>query len=307
MATEVSSIDDLLAGVSQPSATTVPAPVEEPVSYDMADEIDSPSYDEPPQQGDILDQKPQNQTQDDAQDEPAEDAQDTQEIDDYGNPKAAPRTYTEEEVNERINKAVRDRLARERGNQTPAEQAATQAKAAEFEYDPDSKESWQSQLEQFVEKTVSKMGQKEAQRKQQERDMQAQQEFQERFTNGMDRFGDFKEVVGAQPISDPMTYALRGMKDPAAFIYAASKRAPQEIQRISRLEDPYAQMVEMGKLEERMRKQPMTTKAPRPVTRTTEDLSSAPQKKKTEPSIEDLIAHADAKRRAQLTSRRGRG
>ena len=123
----------------------------------------------------------------------------------------------------------------------------------------------------------------------------------------MDRFSDFKDVVGSQPITDPMTYALRGMNDPSAFIYAASKRAPQELQRISNISDPYVQMVEMGKLEERMRKTPMTTKAPRPVSKTVDNSSIPVQQKKGEPSIEDLIAHADAKRRAQLTSRRGRG
>jgi len=70
-----------------------------------------------------------------------------------------------------------------------------------------------------------------------------------------------------------MTYALRGLPDPAAFIYAASKRHPQELARISQIGDPAAQIMEMGRLEERMRKSAPSTKAPRPVSKSRDDAS----------------------------------
>ena len=76
--------------------------------------------------------------------------------DDYGNTKTPPRTYTEEEVNERINKAVRERLSRgDNTNQQPTQQQVVQ-QAQGFEYNPDSEESWEGQLEKFVRRTVSK-------------------------------------------------------------------------------------------------------------------------------------------------------
>jgi hypothetical protein len=104
-----------------------------------------------------------------------------------------------------------------------------------------------------------------------------------------------------------MTLALRGMNDPAAFIYAASKREPQEIERISKLRDPYARMVEMGKLEERMRRNKPITKAPKPLGRTQEDLGIPQSKKSKEPTIEDLIAKADAKKLANIRPKRPGG
>jgi hypothetical protein len=103
-----------------------------------------------------------------------------------------------------------------------------------------------------------------------------------------------------------MTYALRGLSDPAAFIYAASKRHPQELARISQIADPAAQIMEMGRLEERMRKAPVGTKAPKPISKTRDEGGLPAQAKKKEQTIEDLIAHSDAKRRAQLQQKRGR-
>ncbi len=214
--------------------------------------------------------------------------------DDYGNEKAAPKTYTEDEVNERINQAVRERLARaERNAQTETkQQPATQDG---FEYDANSKDSWQVQLESFVKQTVGKMHQEQATQAQQAKEQKIQAEFEAKFQKGMSRFKDFTEVMSRQNITDAMVIATRGMDDPAAFMYAAVNRSPEEIKRIASIADPYAQMVEMGKLEERMRKTKSTTKAPRPLSRTRED-SSIAHKSDREPSIEDLIAQSDRKR-----------
>ena len=63
-----------------------------------------------------------------------------------------------------------------------------------------------------------------------------------------------------------MVIATRGMQDPAAFIYAAAKTQAPELERISRIQDPISQVVELGRLEERMRKsRASVSQAPRPI------------------------------------------
>jgi hypothetical protein len=228
------------------------------------------------------------------------------EIDDYGNEKLAAKTYTEDEVNERINQAIRDRLARLERNTTqqqPNQAQVQQATQQGFEYNSESQDSWQQQLESFVEQTVDRMSHKQAQQAQQLREKQAQSEFETKFRSGMGKFKDFTDVVGKQPITDAMTLASRGMKDPAAFFYAASKRAPQELQRISQIPDYYVQMVEIGKLEEKMRKNAPVSGAPKPLGKIKED-SSLPLKTHREPTIEDLIAADAAKKRAAINKHR---
>jgi hypothetical protein len=286
MATETSNIDDLLMGVK---TNTQPETPESAGEY--AEDTPELEQNEEPESPDIQ------------EDEQEEEENPKQELDDYGNTKQNAKTYTEEEVNERINKAIRDRLSRGNQQQQPNQQQIQQ-QAQGFEHDPNSSDDWQKQLETFVEQTVSRMTQKQTQQQQQALEQQAQFEFETKFTNGIEKFGDFRDVVGAQPITDPMTYALRGMKDPAAFIYAASKRQPEELQRISNIQDPYAQIVEMGKLEERMRKNAPATNAPRPISRTKEDSGLPASSKKKELSIDDLLTQADAKKRSMMEKRR---
>lgn len=300
MATEFGSIDDMLMGGD--SSLTPPTP--ESKQDDLPPETPENLYDEEESyNNDTESHEEEEQEQEEPEQE--QESEKKLELDEYGNEKAAPRTYTEEEVNERINKAIRDRLARGNvQNQQPTQQQVDQAKG--FEYDPESEGNWETQLEKFVEKTFSKMTQKQEQQKQQARDEQQQAEFEDKFSRGMSRFSDFREVVSAQPVTDPMTYALRGLSDPAAFIYAASKRHPQELARISQIPDPAAQIMEMGRLEERMKKAPVGTKAPKPISRSRDDGGMPSKSKSTEPTIEDLIAKSDAKRKAQLNQKRGR-
>jgi len=289
MATEVTNIDDLLTAGN--SSLTPPTPE----SKELPAESYTNDYEEP---------HPESEP-----DEPESNDEDSEkgaEHDDYGNTKTAAKTYTEEEVNERINKAVRERLSRANSqHQQPTQQQINQQTQG-FEYNPESTEPWEVQLEKFVEKTVSKIGQKQAEKQKQEQDAAHQAVFEDNFNRGMSKFSDFREVVGAQPVTDAMTYALRGLNDPAAFIYAASKRNPEELARISKIADPVAQIMEMGRLEERMRKSASGTKAPKPVSRSRDDATIPSNSKKKEPTIEDLIAKSDAKRRAILNQRRGR-
>lgn len=299
--TQTSNIDDVLAAAQAaksgptPTNTLLPDPPEEvPENVSSDDTVAEPevSLGAPPE--------PEAESESKAA-EPA-----SVDLDEYGNKKSKSRTFTEEEVNERINKAIRDRLSR--GNQvTPPDTAATNSAVAQgFEYDPNSADAWQVQLESFVEQTVTKMGQKQAQKNQQAREQQAQIELQQKIQNGLDRFSDFREVVGTQPITDAMTLSLRGMNDPSSFLYSASTRMPKELKRISELSDPYAQMVEMGKLEERLRQSRTTTKTPRPMSRTSDDGIVVREPAAKTPTIEDLIAQSDTKRRAALNAKRGR-
>ncbi len=288
MTTETSSIDDVLTGSKTPLQPATPeyAPEVEEVNYDAPDD----ALDEP-EDGISL--------SDNDNEEPEESKRQT---DEYGNEKSEARVYTEDEVNERINKAIRDRLSRMKSQEQtlPNSQQVQQAQQG-FNYDADSDVGWQQQLESFVEQTFNKISQRQSTAAQQQKEARAQSEFEDKFVAGMERFQDFRDVVGAQPITDAMTYALRGMKDPAAFVYAASKRHAPEISRISQIQDPYAQMVEMGKLEERMRKASSGTSAPRPIARNSEDAGMPQAKKKDEgDSIENLIAKSEAKKMAKL-------
>ncbi len=300
MATEFGSIDDqLMSGKNETQPAAPENQYEEPeVSYDLPEDdhmnLASPDVEEPQE---IEEEAP----------EAASQSHETapEEIDDYGNEKPKPRTFTEEEVNEMFRKRFKNKQQEQPNVQ---QQQQIQQQVQGFEYNPDAQGNWQQQLEAFVEHTFDKMSQRQANEQQVKREEQAQAEFQYKFDNGRAKFNDFVEVVGNQPVTDHMAMALRGFKDPASFIYAASKRHPQELQRISQIPDRVTQMVEMGKLEERMRKTAQATKAPRPIARTREDAGlPMKDKKSTEPSIEDLIAKAEQRKMAKHMQRKGGG
>ncbi len=288
----ISSIDELLMGGG---STQQPISEEESIP-ESPEPIEEMETEEEPY-GDEIETNENHEEVD--SDEPEEKPKRKEpEIDEYGNEK------------EPENEAIRERLARQaRKHETElselraqlAQQGASQQvqKAAEeFEYDPEASGNWQQQLAHFVKQTVSSMNreQQEAQTRQQEAEVQLQ--FESKFREGMNRFDDFKEVISDLPfeITNPMTLATRAMENPAAFLYAAAKRNPQELERISKMRDPYAQMTEMGKLEERMRKNKPTTKAPRPLGRTPEDATTKVKPKEKDTSGDDLLAKADSKR-----------
>jgi hypothetical protein len=312
----ISSIDDLLMGTGNSQQATTPehkdklenekAPIEEmdadAPEYDTGDDAGTDEPDSELDESESEDDKPEKKA--DSEDEAEF------EEDEYGNKK------------ERMSKGMKDRLDRkEKQHQREIEQRDfelqqlrqqlaskgaspdVQKAAADFEYNPNDESSWQEQLTDFVKQTVKGMHSDEEQKTREIQEQHAQREFHQKFTKGMDRFTDFREVVGAMPMRDAMTLSLRAMADPSAFIYAASKRHPQEIERISKLADPYAQIAEMGKLEERMRRNKPTTKAPRPLGRTREDATSKITPKQKDTSGDDLLAKADAKRLATVKTR----
>ncbi len=297
------SIDDLLLGGKtnyHPETPENQVP-DEPQEIEEL-EPEAPEYGEEPEQEDDAEHQEQSENEE-------EKPKVKHETDEYGN------------VQEPENEAIRERLARQaRKHQAEidslrsqlAQQGASpqvQQAAKDFEYDPEANGDWQQQLASFVKQTVNSMTREQAESKQRAEEQQVQHEFESKFREGMGKFSDFSETIAELPfeITNPMTLATRAMADPAAFLYAAAKRQPKELERISKLRDPYAQMTEIGKLEERMRKNKTTTKAPKPLGRTHEDASTPVSKKNKETSIEDLIARADAKKLQRIKGRAGGG
>lgn len=293
---EITSIDDLLTGTqssSQPDTPESQFEINQPKS-----EVDD-SHDEPDFEQDTFESEEHDIADDDSEETSSS------ELDDYGNEKPAPRVYSEDEVNERINKAVRDRLSRGQQQQEPVQQQQQQQQQT-FNNDGDSEQAWQQQLEGFVEQTFNKLNQKQLTMRQQQQEQQLQNQFEEKFHQGMGKFADFRDVVGQHHITDAMTLATRAMSDPAAFLYAAAKQNPAELQRIAAIPDQYSQMVEMGRLEERMRKNKAATNAPRPLQKTRQDSTMPASKKERDNDIDDLIRESDNRRQDKFNKSRGR-
>jgi hypothetical protein len=289
MATETTSIDDLLTGGGvNDSQHPAPEVYDEPGQNNSSEHEDKVSEYTSEYEG-------EERTEDESDKEESK-----SETDDYGNEKPAPRTYTEDEVNEMFRKRYK------RGAQQPEQQQHQPQTQQQFEYNPDSGDNWQQQLEQFVEQTIDKRTQRQVSQQHQQQEMAAAAEFRDKFERGMDKFSDFYDVVSQQPVDEAMTLALRAVNDPASFIYAASKRHPQELQRIAQLRDPYAKIAEMGKLEERMKKAANATKAPRPVGRSADDAPIKYKENNKEPSIEQMIAKSEAKKLAMMKQRRAK-
>lgn len=320
----ISSIDDLLLGVGNSQQAATPehkdklqkqddekAEIEE-VEQDEKIEEEDPDYGNEKDTDDEKDSSNEDEEEIDKEDgKNADDSkQDDDELDEYGNKK------------DRMSKGMKERLDRkEKQHQREIEQRdrelyelrqqlqnqgaskEVQQAVKDFKHDPNDETSWEQQLSDFVKQTVTNMTTEKQQVERQQQEQNVQREFAQKFSKGMERFDDFREVVSKQPIDDAMTLSLRGMADPAAFIYTASKRHPQEIERISKLPDPYARMVEMGKLEERMRRNKPTTKAPRPLGRTREDATTKVTPKQKDTSGDDLLAKADAKRLSVVRNR----
>lgn len=211
------------------------------------------------------------------------------EVDDYGHEIPKARMYTEEEVQ----KMIRDRLSR--GSASHHATNAEVKKAAEnFEADPNNPESWEAQLEQFIDKTLEKKQNRMQRKSAEKQELARQAEFETKFNSGMEKYKDFRDVVSGKPITDAMMLAARNMKDPAAFIYAAAKTQAKELERIAKIPDAYAQALEIGKLDERMRKtRSANSSAPPPVKHATGDIT---QKVATRPSIDARIHQYGKKR-----------
>lgn len=294
------NIDELLLTGTQTNPSTIPDTPEEKnieAEKDYQESQDSPIE----AKEDVIQEAPKSEyTEETANEEAAEEAPEA--TDDYGT-NVKSRLYTEEELNQKI----RERVSRfERNSQTQNQSIQDQVKK-DFEYNSESSESWMQQLESVIVNTVQKMGQQQQSRAAQEKEQKIQAEFEQRFITEKEKYHDYNEVVAAQPITDAMLLGTRSLKNPAAFLYAAAKRAPKELQRISQISDPYAQIAEIGKLEAKMRQKNTGSKAPRPISRTPEDaplIKEAP--KKREKSIEERMHEEGQKKIAKLNLNRRR-
>lgn len=274
-----SNVDELLRGTSDKDSYP-----DDPIIDKKSDEEHKESHDEPSEETE------------------EETTQENSSVDEYGNElleatQESPKMYTQAELNERINEAIRDRLSRLKNNQQPNREAENESKPDDM-----SEADWQKELTKFIENTFDNISHKKQEQERQLKEQQALQEFETKFQQGMGKFKDFQEVVAHQPITDAMTLATRGMQDPAGFLYAASKRASDDLNRISQIRDPYAQMVEMGKLEVKLKTTKHTTNTPRPLGKVRDDVGKG-YTGTTKQSVDDLIRESEMRRREQMDRR----
>lgn len=285
---EISSIDDLLSGIK---SGTKPETPENQVEYD--DSSDEAVVE-------TSDDDDSHETEYSYDDESQTDNEKTKtpEVDEYGNEKEPENKHIRERLAKQAKKHQAEiDLLRAQLSQQGASQQVQQA-ASDFKYDPDESGDWQQQLASFVKQTVNSMSREKEEHAARNEEARVQYEFETKFKAGMDKFDDFIDVMTELEfeITTPMTIATRGMDNPAAFLYAAARRNPQDLERISKIRDPYVQMTEIGKLEERMRKSKPATKAPRPLGHITADSTTAIKKKEPDFNGDDLLARADSKR-----------
>ena len=287
------SVDDLLVRVqNEQTAVDSPQPeVAAPTQPEAA--MPEPEVAEPQDQPVPAESVPEAaEAQEEAHAEdvgPASDPVAAGPIDEYGNPVEKPKTYTEEEVQ----RMIRDRLARGRHAEQPTPQQVQKA-ADDFQADPDSEQPWEAQLEDFIDKTIEKRQAKQSEAQWRQQEAQKQADFESRFSSGINKYQDFHQVVQGKPITDSMMMATRNLENPAAFVYAASKMHANELDRIARIPDSTAQMVEIGRLHEKMVKESRSVSAaPKPVAAVRGDM---PIKQHEHPSIDHRIQqHAKQK------------
>jgi hypothetical protein len=176
---------------------------------------------------------------------------------------------------------------------TQPTQQQVQDAAKDFQPDPNSEDSWEVQLGNFVDKRLESREKQAQERAWQQKEAQRQMDFQNRFNAGIQKYPDFEQVVAGQPITNGMMMGARAFKDPAAFLYAASKTQAAELERIAALPDAFQQATEIGRLEEKMRKNKAVSTAPRPIRKVTSDVTGKEERKMT---VDDKI-RLDAKRK----------
>ena len=197
--------------------------------------------------------------------------------------------YSEEEVQ----RMIRDRLSR--GNHQPQQATPQQVQQAaqDFVADPNSQQTWEQQLDAYIDRRLDQRQTKAQQDQWEQQERHKQADYEAKFNTGMNKYRDFRDVVTGKPITDSMMMATRSMNDPAAFIYAASKNFPKELERIAQIPDAYQQAAEIGKLDERMKRKPTISNTPKPSTNVKGDMVD---NSRSRGNLDDLIAR-DARRK----------
>jgi hypothetical protein len=227
----------------------------------------------------------------------------------YGLQTEAPRTFTKAEMDEYANRLMRERVARFERNQQQAQPTQQQQQAAAqqgFQYDENSNQDWQQQLEQFTMQVIEKREQTQAARYQQAVEQEQLQAFERKFKEGMSKYNDYHEVVGKFDIKDDMLLATKGIKDPAALFRAAALRAPDELAAISKMETKEERAFAMGQLDAKLKKQSVkVSSAPKPIQPTKADTTNAYTPKQVQSNeLDDLLVQDKNNRLAQLSTRR---
>lgn len=225
-------------------------------------------------------------------------------LDDYGN-ETKERMYTWEEVQEAQKNAVSSAFQKRfKNSKNPpdysqdVEESVMDEVNENYQHDPNKDGNWQEQLEDFVIKTIDKRQQNAEKQKMQRLEQERNNKFAEKFNTGAERFKDFEKIVTKESVTPTMVMATRGMKDPAAFLYAANKKAPEKLAKIKNMSDPYEQAHAMASLENSLRvNKKKNSNAPTPPSKTPH--GTAPV---GEQSIDALIRQ-EALERAKLKGR----
>ena len=240
-----------------------------------------------------------------------EGSQDTS-VDEYGEPIAdrasegKPETLKSKEeekiyTNSDVNRMIRERMERMKVPQAQRDemQERIASQVDNFQSDPNSEGDWLTQLKQVIkEEITAEKNYEVTQRREEEyrqqlvEDQKVQHEFENKFTDGIARRSDFKTITKDMPITNSMMLGIRAFKDPAGFIYAASKNRPDELKRIASIRDPLSQAAELGKLEAFLTRQPKkNSKAPPIINRNKGDVSKGQTPQRT---VDDIIAKQEA-------------
>lgn len=228
----------------------------------------------------------------------------------YGLEVEAPKTYSKAEMDEYANRLMRDRVARFERNQqqaqSPTQQQQVQAAQQGFQYDENSNQDWQQQLETFVMQVADKREQSREAQFQKAVEQESMQRFETKFKQGMDKFNDYHTVLAGKQVTDAMLMAASEISDPAALFYAAAKRMPDELAKIKDIKNPYAQAMAIGQLDAKLRKESVkVSNAPKPISPSKADSTTvyAP-KEKSSNELDDMLVSDNKKRVAQLNARR---
>lgn len=221
-------------------------------------------------------------------------------LNDYGLPEAPPveKMYPESEVN----KMIRERLDRMKQTATPEQ---VKQISADMKETPQTSEDWEVELNAAIDRRVDSREKIQNQQNEERKELQRQAAFENKFNEGMKKYPDYwKTVNDVGEISPTIFVSIRGMDTPAEFLYAAAKLQPKELQRITKIEDPATMIMEMGRLDERMRKAAVITNAPRPLDRYKGDYHNEDAPKKKEKSIDERVLEDEQRKLNRMQGRR---
>lgn len=204
----------------------------------------------------------------------------------YGIPEDAIQKEEPKYTDSDVNKMIRERLDRMK---QPASSAQVEAIAKEMKSDPNDQNAWKQEFVEIVKEVNREESQKAERQRMEQEEIKTQSEFERKMDDGGNKYKDFWQVLNTAPITPTIMIGAREMDDPASFLYAASKLYPEELGKISKMDNPAALMIQLGKLEERMKRNAKNTAAPRPLTAMRGDFHGEEAPPKQEPTIDQRI------------------